>query len=246
MAQGLKDAALVRSGYRCNSACRFCDQGDWRETRGDRPADEVLADVLVSAEAAARGSGVLVLSGGEITLRRELPEWVAAAREAGARTVVVQTNGRMLSYKKWARQLVEAGCDVVAVALHGPDAPLHDYLTRSEGSFDQAVVGMGNVRRYGAKVYVNTVITRSNFRHLPDMALKLPVWGAQGIRFNWPRTEGVALELAPSIIPHPEMVAPHLRRAMEIAKKLKRRVDYEGPVLEERSTRSPDGVARHD
>lgn len=171
----------------------------------------------------------MVLSGGEVTLRPELPEWVEAAKAAGAGTVVVQTNGRMLSYAKLARRLVRSGVDVFAVALHGHTAALHDWLTQVDGSFEQAVVGMRNVQSSGAVVYVNTVITRSNFRHLPDIAKQLPSWGATGVRFIWPRTEGAAVAQAPALIPNREMVMPYLEQASGIARALNRRVSTELP-----------------
>jgi len=226
VAQGLKDAQLVRSGMGCNNACRFCCQADLRVEGCDRSAEDVLAEVR-----AARPGGVVVLSGGEVTLRPELPEWVEAAKAAGAATVVVQTNGRMLSYRKLAKRLVASGVDVFAVALHGHTAALHDWLTQVDGSFDQALVGMRNVHSSGAVVYVNTVITRSNFRHLPDIAKLLPSWGAAGIRFVWPRAEGAAVAQAPALIPNREMVAPYLEQASGIARALNRRVDIELPEV---------------
>ena len=191
--------------------------------QGDRAPEEILAE----ARAVTPGSTV-VFSGGEITLRRELASWVEAAKEAGAKTVIVQTNGRMLSYKKLARRLIRAGVDVFAVALHGHKAELHDWLTRVDGSFEQAMVGIRNVQSCGGVVYVNTVITRSNFRHLPDMAKLLPSWGASGIRFMWARREGAAIDQAPALIPNQELVAPYLEQAGGIARALNRHVNVEG------------------
>ncbi len=229
MAQGLKDAVLVRTGYSCNNACVFCNQGDWRDTRGDRAAEEVQADVIDGARRAALGSGVLVLAGGEVTLRHELPHWIETARRHGARRMVVQTNGRMLAYPKLAETLVTSGADTFGVALHGPRPEIHDWLTQAPGSFEQAVRGVRNVVRAGAGVYINTVVTRSGFRHLPELAAALPSLGARGIRFIWPDAAGRALDLAPSVAPHPKMVAPYLWAAVAIARDRGRRVIFEGP-----------------
>ncbi len=227
MAQGITDARLVRTGYGCNNACRFCCQADLRGPDSDSGSDEVLAHVR-----AVSAGQTVVFAGGEVTLRSELPQWVEAAKAAGAGTVIVQTNGRMLSYRKLAKRLVRAGIDVFAVALHGHTAELHEWLTRVEGSFEQAIVGIRNVQSCGGVVYVNTVITRSNFRHLPDMAKQLPSWGAAGIRFVWSRPEGAAVGEAPALIPHPEMVEPYLAQARGIARALKRRVSVERPELD--------------
>ena len=226
MAQEFKDAALVRTGYGCNSACRFCDQGDWRSTRGDRTDAEVRASI----QEAAVASTALVFAGGEVTLRSELPAWVAHARELGASPIVLQTNGRMLAYPKLVKSLVAAGVGVFAVALHGHTAPLHDWLTRTPGSYDQALKGMENVRRAGATLLVNTVITRSNFRHLPAMVNMLPRLGVSGIRFLWPRAEGEAVAELPALVPDPDMVAPYLAAAAQIGEAIGRRVSFDGSI----------------
>ena len=223
VAQGLIDTELVRSGLGCNNACRFCCQATARGPDTDRSAADVLAEVR-DLDVEGR---VVIFSGGEVTLRRELAEWVEVAKEGGAETVVVQTNGRMLSYRKLARRLVSAGVDLFAVALHGHKADLHDWLTRVDGSFEQAILGMRHVQSCGGVVVVNTVVTRSNFRHLPDMAKMLPSWGAVGIRFLWPRVEGDAIAQAPALIPHRDMVAPYLEQASGIARALNRRVSVE-------------------
>lgn len=229
VAQGLKASGLVRSGYACNNACRFCDQGDWRETRDERSDEEVLQLVDQAVETARAGSGVVVFAGGEVTLRPELPQWIERAREQGARRVLIQTNGRMLAYPRNARKLVSAGADIFAVALHGHIAPLHDWLTRVPGSYEQALKGIENARRAGANVLVNTVITRSNFRHLPEIVALLPRLGVGGIRFIWLRSEGHAEAQIPSLAASPDMVSRYLIRALELARGLKRRVQFEAP-----------------
>ena len=243
MAQGLRDVQIVRSGTACNSACRFCCQSDLRPLEGERSSDEVFSEIR-SASARA-----IVLGGGEVTLRPELVDWVKSAKESGDRTVVVQTNGRMLSYRKYARRLVNAGVDVFRVGVHGHIASLHDWLTRIDGSFEQAIIGMRNVQSLGALVYVDTVVTRSNFRHLPDIAKMLPAWGATGVRFTWARrcttcpcclrwanAEGSKIHHTSSLIPRLEMVAPYLETATGIARALNRRVSVnlpeEEPIME--------------
>ncbi len=236
MAQGLRDAPVVRSGYGCNNACRFCSQGQWRETLGDRPAEEVHAEILDAARTAAQDHGVVILSGGEITLREELPAWIQTAHRHGARRVLVQTNGRMLAYRKLVRRLKTSGCDMIAVALHGPRAEVHEWLTRAPGSFEQTLVGLRNARSEGMTLHVNTVVTRSNFRHLAELAAILPRHGVAGWRLIWARPEGEGERLAPSIVPSAVIARPYVLSAIEVARRLGRRVSFEGPSLSEEST----------
>lgn len=224
MAQGLKDAPVVRTGYRCNNACRFCDQGDLRETVGDHPDDQLLEAAKEAGARAAKARGVVVFSGGEPTLRPELEGWVRAAREAGAKRVIVQTNARMLAYRQAADALVGSGVDIVAVALHGHVPELHDWLTRVPGSFEQTMRGLKNARRAGAHVLLNTVVTRPNMRHLGAIAHLGVIHGARSVRFIWPKPRGEAAALAPSLICDPRMAGPHIDRAVAYVERLGRRV----------------------
>jgi MoaA/NifB/PqqE/SkfB family radical SAM enzyme len=221
LAQGIRDAVLVRTGYTCNSYCRFCNQGDARERLGDRPASDVESDIL---EAADRGVKTLVLAGGEATLREEIHGWVRTARMAGMTNVVIQSNGRMLAYSEFTRELIDAGARVFAIALHGATEACHDYHTRSPGSFRQTIKGIRRVRELGAKVIVNTVITRSNFRHLSEIVGLCHRLGVGTIRLIWPAEEGEALINAPRMIPNPDLVQPHLVEAKAFGTRLGRRV----------------------
>jgi len=65
-------------------------------------------------------------------------------------------------------------------SLHGPDADLHDDLTRRPGSFDTVTSAMKAVRaqRSDFGLYVNTVITRRNIDRLPETAALASELGA--------------------------------------------------------------------
>lgn len=224
MPQGLKEAVLIRSGYGCNSACRFCDQVELRRDVGDRSAE----DVMSSIESMDLEKKTVVFSGGEITLRRELSTWVERARERGATRIVIQTNGRMLAYPKLVKRLLRAGGDVFAVALHGHTAVLHDWLTRSEGSFDQAIKGLENLRSAGAVILVNCVMTRSNYRHMPQIVQLAGRYGVAAVRFIWPRPEGDAVAEWPMLEPQPSMVRRYADLASGVGEKLRIRVSFDG------------------
>jgi MoaA/NifB/PqqE/SkfB family radical SAM enzyme len=222
--QGLKEAALIHSGYGCNSACRFCDQVALRRDEGDRSSEEVTASI----EAMDLDGKTAVFAGGEITLRRELSNWIEHARRRGAERIVIQTNGRMLAYPKLVKRLSRAGADIFAVALHGHTAELHDWLTRSEGSFAQTIKGLENLRASGAVILVNCVMTRSNYRHMPQIVQLAGRLGAAAVRFIWPRPEGDAVAEWPMLEPEPSMVRRYADLATGVGEKLRVRVSFDG------------------
>src|SRR6266511_1019180 len=82
--------ALVKIGDRCNQACRFCHRGAPGRTDVPRPRVDALID-----RAAALGHRMVVLSGGEATLRPELLGWAGRAAARGLDFGIV-TNGTLL------------------------------------------------------------------------------------------------------------------------------------------------------
>lgn len=206
----------VRLGFRCNNACAFCAQGRLRT--GDSPADADAVRARI-VDACAAGDE-LAFVGGEPTLDDALPDWVRAARAAGARWILVQTNGRRLAYASWARELASAGVDALEVSLQGSTAPMHDWHTGVDGSFVQTVRGIGHARAAGIAVAVSTVITRSNFRHLAEIARVAHARGADAIRFASIVPAGRARDAAAGLVPAPDLVRPHLAAAVRVARAL--------------------------
>ena len=109
--------ALLEVTDRCNLRCRYCFADGGRQTQD--PARE-------ECEAAVReivrqcGQPLLQFSGGEPTLRDDLPELVRFAREAGCSYTQVNTNGiRLAEDPDYAARLKEAGLDIVFLQFDG-------------------------------------------------------------------------------------------------------------------------------
>ncbi len=204
---------------RCNNACHFCDRVGLLggSAGGDVGGGSAAERAWGRALDAARGQGVVVLSGGEPTLDPDIARRVAALRGAGAREVWIQTNGRMLAYRKFARSLVEAGATGVECAIHGHEPALHDWLTRVDGSFRQAVRGAKNARRAGLRLVINAVVVRSNFRHTPALVSLCRRLGAERIRLHPVRREGAVLQAGAALVPPPWLAGRYVDEARQRA-----------------------------
>src|SRR5262245_31012213 len=98
-------SARVLTNETCNQNCSFCN--------ARRPVErpEIAAPLAVRAgiDAALRdGAREVVLTGGDPTLRRDLPALVAYAKRAGAREVTLETNGALIDDAR-AQTLAKAG-----------------------------------------------------------------------------------------------------------------------------------------
>lgn len=101
---------LLEVTPRCDLRCRFCF-ADGGAPLPDPPLESMKA--AIRDIVAQRGHPLLQLSGGEPTLRDDLPRLVAYAKEAGCSYVQLNTNGlRLAKEPKYARALRDAGLDI--------------------------------------------------------------------------------------------------------------------------------------
>jgi MoaA/NifB/PqqE/SkfB family radical SAM enzyme len=205
----------VKTGFCCNNRCRFCVQGNKRDIHGNKSTDEVK-ETLRSARA---DSDSIVFTGGEVTIRKDFLELVAYAKSLGFRVIQIQTNGRMLAYRKFCEQTIEAGGNEFSPALHGHTEELHDYLTLAKGSFRQTVQCIKNLSSLGQKIITNSVITRSNYRHLPELAELLVQLGVHQYQFAFVHSLGTALEYFHSVTPRMALVEPFVRRGLAVGQR---------------------------
>lgn len=214
------DRVDVKLGWSCNNRCRFCVQGEKRYKYKDRTTTEALTLL----EEARSSADEVVLTGGEVTLRRDLPTLVERAHELGFRVIQIQTNGRRLADEQLCDRLFEAGVTEFSPALHGSTAEAHDYLTRAPGSFRQTARGIINVKRRGGRVVTNTVITRSTYRQLAELGRLLVKLGVDQYQLAFPHPLGSTAANFASIVPRLTLIAPFVKAGLDPGIRAGRRV----------------------
>lgn len=158
--------------FRCNLKCVHC----MIEGTMDRLApesDESFAELLDHNRKTRQWSG-LILTGSEITLRRDLPNLARRARAAGFEHVRIQTHGMHLGRRSYAETLVAAGVDEFFVSVAGCDAASHDGITTVRGSFDKTLRGLEILDEHpNVATITNTVVTQESYRLLPAVVDRL-------------------------------------------------------------------------
>lgn len=150
-----------RKGWKLWRRTRWWQQ---RHPKRDPVRDEMSArEVCDVIDQLARNGQVPSVSftGGECTLRRELPELIAHARQRGMRVNII-TNGVTCASKDYVDRLVRAGLTSAQVSLEGADADSHERLTQRPGSFAKTLRGILNLRDAGLHVHTNTTICEDN------------------------------------------------------------------------------------
>lgn len=153
--------AVLKLTYACNQHCAFCRAEDYRGTVDDVPAGTVVRKAMA---AKALGVGMVLFSGGEPTLRADLPRLGRAMTAIGLRWGLI-TNGRRLAHGAYREALLGLGLAYVHTSLHGAVAATHEALVECAG-FDEVLDALRGLSGRGVELHVNTVVTRSNIGEL--------------------------------------------------------------------------------
>ncbi len=148
----------------CNLKCVHCYA---------HATDDSTSDELSTAEGrqmiddlADFGVPVLLFSGGEPLVRKDLPELAAYAVEKNMRAVI-STNGTLIS-KPTAQTLKEIGLSYVGISLDGLE-PVNDHFRGVKGAFSKAMQGIQNCQEAGIKVGLRFTINKRNVKEIPGI-----------------------------------------------------------------------------
>jgi len=110
------------------------------------------------------GVPVILFSGGEPLMRRDLVDLASYAVKKGMRAVI-STNGTLITPKK-AQELKQIGLSYVGVSLDGM-AEINDRFRGKKGAFEEALAGIKNCQEVGLKVGLRFTINRMNIDEIP-------------------------------------------------------------------------------
>ncbi|MBI2963293.1 MAG: radical SAM protein [Deltaproteobacteria bacterium] len=161
--------------YRCNLACEHCylDAGGKPEVAAPAFADrsELSTEecLRVADEIAAFAPDcLLILTGGEPLLRRDILEIVRHAAARGL-WVVVGTNGVKIT-ENLAEILRREGARGLSLSLDALDPERHDRFRRVRGAWRNTVEGAKILARAGLPFIVQTTVARHNVGELAAIA----------------------------------------------------------------------------
>jgi 12,18-didecarboxysiroheme deacetylase len=118
---------------------------------------------MVIDNLAAFGVPVLLFSGGEPVVRKDLPELAGYAVEKGMRAVI-STNGTLIG-RETAQTLKQIGLSYVGISLDGLE-PVNDHFRGVKGAFAKAMTGIRNCQEAGIKVGLRFTINKQNVQEI--------------------------------------------------------------------------------
>lgn len=170
------DLALT---YRCNDNCAHCYNARPR----DYPELETKAWLDILARLWEIGIPHICFTGGEATLRTDLPDLIQYAQNQGQITGLL-SNGRRLSDRDYTQRLVDCGLDHVQITVESHDEAIHDHMVGARGAWRQTIEGVRNALDSQLYVMTNTTLLTHNASTIQDTIDFLAQLGVPTIGIN--------------------------------------------------------------
>lgn len=149
---------------RCNLKCVHC----YAHAKASESENELSTSEGKSLidDLAEMGVPVLLFSGGEPLMRKDLPELAAYAVKKGMRAVI-STNGTLIT-PEMAKVLKDIGLSYVGISLDGMQN-INDRFRGVDGAFQSALNGIRNSKAAGIKVGLRFTINQANVGEIPAL-----------------------------------------------------------------------------
>ncbi|MEX0600692.1 MAG: radical SAM protein, partial [Rhodothermales bacterium] len=138
---------------KCNLKCPHCYMEGGTAEENELTTDECLS--LID-EMRALGTEMLILTGGEPLLRRDIYEIARTASESGI-WVVMGTNGVLVT-DRVAEKMVECGVKGVGISLDSIDPEKHNRFRGGPNAWQHSVRALDTCRRHGLEVLGQTTV----------------------------------------------------------------------------------------
>jgi len=146
----------------CNLKCIHCYAHATQNKEVDELSTEQGKHLL--DDLADFGVPVVLFSGGEPLVRKDLPDLAEYAVSKGMRAVI-STNGTLIK-KDTAKRLKDIGLSYVGISLDGTES-VNDYFRGVQGAFKAAMKGVENCQNVGIKVGFRFTINELNAKEIP-------------------------------------------------------------------------------
>jgi MoaA/NifB/PqqE/SkfB family radical SAM enzyme len=152
--------------------------------KNDGRADPCLEDIFLYLDKIKEtGGNIISITGGEPTLRRDLPRIIARCKDKNLISYL-NTNGHLLTASN-VNELGRAGLDMVNISLDSvlPNPNSKKDFHRTREKIDLLIEGR---EKYGYAIISNQVITRDNLHEIHPLIEKLKengIYVAHGIKY---------------------------------------------------------------
>ena len=198
LAPGVKPLRLIawEVTRSCNLACKHCRaEAHIEPYDGELSTEEAFALIDTFPET---GEPIIIFTGGEPMLRKDLPQLIKYATSKGLRCVL-SPNGTLLTEEN-AKELRAAGIERFSISLDAANAEQHDTFRGEKGAFAASLRGIEFIKNAGCEFQINTTVTRNNLPFFKDIFKLCEELGASAWHIFLLVPTGRATELGAEVI----------------------------------------------
>jgi putative heme d1 biosynthesis radical SAM protein NirJ2 len=176
---------------KCNLFCEHCYREAGKESEHELTTEEGFA---LLDEIAKAGFKLMVFSGGEPFMRKDILDLTKHAASIGLRPVY-GSNGTLLTLDM-AKSIKEAGGSTVAISFHMMDKDEMDKFCRSPDTYDKSIQAMKNCAEADLAFQVNTTVFDRNMEDVEQICELAKEMGAKShhVLFLVPTGRGENIE----------------------------------------------------
>ena len=149
--------------YRCNLKCKFCYAGcncTGRPSPNEKEMTTSEIKTLIDKIVDDAKVPSISFTGGEPTLRPELPELIRHAKKRGMWVNLI-TNGVNID-RDYAAKLADSGLNSAQVSIEGVTAQTHDQLVQYPGAFLRSIAAVRLLNEAKIPTHPNATLNRLN------------------------------------------------------------------------------------
>jgi MoaA/NifB/PqqE/SkfB family radical SAM enzyme len=221
----------IKTGFSCNNKCIHCVIAPLKvrlkneQRRIDSSTKQVFKYI---DDAVKRGSDTVVLTGGEITIRKDFKDIVLYAKNKKL-NIVIQTNGRRISemddfsFLKYDKKIT------FVIAIHGNSRYVHDAITRVPGSFSETTDAIGRLNKLpNANIIGKLVISRINYKKIfSTLSLLFNKYQIHDFTIAFPHAEDFSAKDIRTVVPRYNSIRNQIGKILNWSAENSIRVVYE-------------------
>ncbi len=150
----------------CPLECKHCRAEAIRDPLPGELTTKEAIQFIDSLEGFGKPYPVLIFTGGDPLIRRDIFDLIEYAVKKGFRVGIAPAVSDLLSVDN-IRRMKELGLKYVSISLDGGKAETHDRIRGIEGHYNMTVNALRLLRKHRFITQINTVVTRENVHELP-------------------------------------------------------------------------------
>lgn len=150
---------------RCNLSCVHCRAAAENHVYKDELDTKACFSLLEQIKQV--GEPIIILTGGEPLLRKDIFDIASHGTKIGLR-MVMAPNGTLITREK-AFKMKKSGIKRISISLDGSTKQSHDRFRGVDGAFNGALNGIKMAKTAGIPFQINTTITKTNLKEIPKI-----------------------------------------------------------------------------